>query len=81
MTSTGTRPRSITTTMTEATILHDNMIKRKIESATEGVSSNYIYDTTWIKRKYSDNMRLYVFHKIRDKPIRSLQEEYYSLTL
>ena len=40
MTSTGTRPTSITTTaMTEA-ILQDNVIKRKIENATEGVSSN-----------------------------------------
>ena len=40
MTSAQTRPVSITTTMTEATILQDNMIKRKIENATEGLSSN-----------------------------------------
>jgi endonuclease III-like uncharacterized protein len=41
MTPTETRPVSMTTaTMTEATILQDNMIKRKIENATEGLSSN-----------------------------------------
>ena len=38
MTPIETRPVSMTTTtMTEATILQDNMIKRKIENATERV--------------------------------------------
>ena len=40
MTSTGTRPTSITTTAMIEAILQDNVIKRKIENATEGVSSN-----------------------------------------
>src|SRR5918911_878473 len=50
MASAETRPVSITTaTMTEATILQDNTIKRKIENATEGLSSNcfnHLFDMT-----------------------------------
>lgn len=48
MTSAETRPMSITTAiMTEATILQDNTIKRKIENATEGLSCscfNQLFD-------------------------------------